>query len=905
MKTLRAMLVRLSGLFRRKRQEAELAEELRAHLDELTERNLAAGMPADEARAAAQRAFGGVEQIRERARDERRSVWVEQAWQDLRYAARALPRAPSFTIAAVLTLALGIGLNAALFSVYNMLTLQPLPVHEPAGLARIGGRDAHGGGHSSFNHAEYVAYRDHNRTLDGLLAFFEANVAFEPPGGSHDESLRPSRVDIELVSENYFRVLGGPMQLGRPFLPEELTPGATPVVVISDWFWERYFQRDPQVLGATVKLHRQQATVIGVAAAAFSGQGPIPPAAWGPYAMWSREPGFYGPEGPARFRFIGRLRPTVTEAQVAADFGALAVHRAAEFPGPGAKVSVQLDRGMRLLPPLHRSPQGLAFLGLIFFGFGLVLAVACTNVGNLLLARGVSRQAEIGVRLTLGASRGRIVRQLLAENALLCGLGAMLGLGVAASTLRLLYPFALAKLPGGRALETHGMAFFDATPDWRVVGFTALLMLGTTLVSGFVPAWQAAGAHPIAAIRNDGTVFGRRVSPARLRRLLVIAQVAICLTLLSCAGVLARNFFAVSGDDVGFEADAVFYVEVIPNPAIADRPAALRQALDAVRAIPGVAGLAIVNRVPLLPAVARPAVRLAGTGGPGEGIGVSFVTGSVFDTLGLPLRRGRPFREAEQHSTAQVVIVSESLARRLWPGQEAVGRRLAIHEGAWAPPERPAPAEAFRECEVIGVAGDVLLGVGQEDRRFVYLPFALDRAGDAPAFLRPQPATGAALAAIVRAAEGQGVGLELGLRMTVFRDEAVLPFYFMAAVSGVLGALALGLASVGLYGVMAFAVNRRTRELGIRLALGATAEKVVGLLMRDGLRLVGIGLVLGLIGGGLFALLLGKILFGLDTFDAAAFAVVTALFVLIALFACWLPARRAAKVDPMVALRAE
>jgi hypothetical protein len=350
----------------------------------------------------------------------------------------------------------------------------------------------------------------------------------------------------------------------------------------------------------------------------------------------------------------------------------------------------------------------------------------------------------------------------------------------------------------------------------------------------------------------------------------------------------------------------VFGVHVIPS-ATADRRASPRQVLETVRDIPGVGAAALANPAPLLGYMST-RIRPLGASASGveEPVLMSFVSDSFFETFKIPLQRGRMFRETELISAARTLVVSETLARRLWPAQEAVGQTLAVSENAWASRDRPASAEAFRECEVIGVARDVMTRPTHDNRQLIFLPFQLDKPGSVPLYVRPRSDSGASLAEIVRAAKANGVELQFDRRHSFWLEFMVLPFYALAAVSGTLGALALGMASVGLYGLMRFAVNQRVREIGIRMALGATTEKVVRLFVFEGMRLVGIGLVFGLVGGALFALALSKLLQGfIDAFDPIAFAAVTVLFAVIALFACWLPSRRAAKVDPMVALRAE
>ncbi len=900
---------KLRALFRKEKLDAEMAEEMRAHLELQTLENEKRGMSSDEARYAARRQFGGVEQIKERARDQRGWVWVEQLTQDLKYAVRSLRRSPSFTITAVLTLALGIGVNAALFSVVNMVALRPLPVKDPDGLVRIAGRNARGEPVGRFSHAEYLAYRDGNRTLDGLLAFTEVRWAVAIDAAAEAERAVAGRgsplMTCELVSENYFAVLGGPLQLGRTFAPEETKFGAAAVIVLSNVFWETRLHRDPNVIGTTLTLDHRVVTVVGVAAPEFSGQQPMPPAGWLPLPAWSNHAADYGPGGRQAFALIGRLKPGITEVQAKADLDLIASVRAAEFPGDNAKLSVYLERGLRFLN-LTKTPEGTRVVGLVLFSFALVLMVACTNVANLLLARGVSRRAEIGIRLSLGASRGRIVRQLLTENLLLCGLGAVLGLGLAVWTLQLLLRVVVSRLPVEWAMETRHLAFFAATPDLRVLGFTGLLTVGATLVVGLLPAWHASGANLYANARRDGSAVG--LTPSRLRPLLVIGQVAVSLTLLSCAGVLVRNLLDRQKAEVGFAADAVFDVDLRPTAANADRNAAFRQALETVRAIPGVAASAAASAAPFhgyrLTRI-RPVGATAGAAG--ESVRTSSVSDGFFDAFGIPLQRGRTFRDVELHSASRAVVVSESLARQMWPGQDPVGRTLGVSEESWASRERPAPQEAYRECEVIGVVRDTMMhSMRDGNRQMLYLPFPHNTSDGAFVFVRPRYVSAPALIEIVRAARAGGVELQFGRRHSFWVDFFAMPFYAFAVAGASLGALALGMASVGLHGLMSFAVNQRVREIGVRMALGATTRGVVTLFVRQGMRLVAVGLALGLVGSAIFTLAMSRILHGfLDTIDPLAFGGVTLLFAGIALFACWLPARRATRIDPVVALRAE
>jgi predicted permease len=912
---LRQLRFRLLALCRRRDLEAEMAEEMRAHLEFEAAALRAQGSSEEEARQVAQRAFGGSEQAKERCRDEFHLVWLEQLRQDVRYAIRSLAKSPAFTLTAVVTLALGIGVNAALFSVVNMVGLRPLPVKDPKDLVVLAGRTAKSGNRSGFSYTEYLDYGASNRTLEGLLAATGGIASFEDESAAHADPARDGRgsnlVNARWVSNNYFAVLGGPLLLGRAFRPDEATPEAAPVVVLSNLFWETRYRRDPRVIGRTFLINRQPATVIGVAAPEFSGHEAVPPAFWLPLSAWSSKPAAYAEGGPEAFTLIGRLKPGITEALAKAELDTIAARRAAEFPGENTKLTLRLERGLyfiNLISKMGRGDvRGDVFLGLVIFSFWLVLALACTNVANLVLARNLTRQPEIGVRLALGAGRGRIVRQLLTENLLLCVLGAGLGLVLATWTLQLLLPVVVSRLPNDWAIDTRGLPFFRTTPDLRVLGFTALLTLGAMLVTGLLPAWQASRRNVIAAIRNEGHPIAGRLTPSRLRKLLVIAQVAISLTLLSCAGVLMRDLIARQKFEPGFDAQTVFRVELGLNPGSTYSEGAFRQALAMLRAIPGVVA-GVASPAPLQQGDRRTRVRPTG---PGPGvtdlrIRWSLVSDGTFETFGIPLRRGRRFREPELHSSSHVVVVSETLARRLWPEMDPLGQTLAISEEHWSTRERPAASDAFRICEVIGVAGDIEMAQAEDNHELLYLPMPLDVMGRAPLYVRPRDVTAAALAEVVSAAKAAGFNLQFTYRYSNWVESFLLPYYAFAFTSASLGFLALGMASVGLFGLMTFSVHQRVREIGLRMALGATAAQVVRLFVREGLGLVAVGLVLGLVGGGLFALTLSKLLPGFfNAFDPVAFAAVTLLFGVIAASACWLPARRATKVDPVLALKTE
>jgi predicted permease len=900
------------ALFRREKLDAEMSEEMRAHLDLQVAENESRGMSPEEARHAALRAFGGVEQIKERARDQRAFGWIEQIRQDLRYAVRAIGKTRSFALTVVLTLALGLGANAALFSLYNAIALRPLPVKGPDELVIM--RRA-GGSPVRLSYPAYLAYRDGNRTFAGLAAWFDTPMKladapdaplapiFEVQG--RGLAARHGFVPVQAVSENYFSVLGADIALGRGFSPEEnRAPGGPPVIVLQHVFWQRHFHGDPAVLGKILLLNGRPHAVIGVTAPGFAGHDPAPPIGWVPL-MAAMTPEALTSERTTWFSLIGRLAPGIALSQAQADLKLIA-DRLARTPEE-RRWTPPLDRGMKFFSlPLDR--ETLPVFAPIVVGFLMVLAIACTNVTNLLLARGVTRQQEIGVRLTLGASRGRIIRQLLTENLLLVGCAAIVGLVLAYWGLG----YALSRLPAGwgRPGEMRQWQFLALGVDYRVAAFTLTLVVATTLAVGLLPALQASRADLISAVKDSGSLFGRQVGRSWFRSFLVVAQMAVCLTLLSCAGLLGRNMMALRRLDLGFDSRRVFEAALGSKgswPAEAGaRSSARRRALEEVRTLPGVVSACEVAGGPVIGRGPRTPVTVRHAGGDALPLPTHYflVSGGFFETLGLPAPRGRSFTAREVENGAALVVINETAAQRFWPGEVALGQTLLLPEGAftWS----PGASRAWRECRVIGVVRDLRGPLHERAEPVLYLPLA-PGAADYPAVLvRPRSDSAAALSDLAQAASALGWELHLLDRLSSRAEEQLAPFVVLGWVSGALGALALVMAAVGLSGIMAFAVNQRVREIGIRVALGATAARVVRQFVRQGMRLVALGLALGLVGGALVALALRKLMFGLEgAFDPVALAGVTAILAAAALLACWLPARRAAKVDPLIALRAE
>ncbi len=892
------------SLLLKSKLEAEMDEEMRHHIELQTELNVKADMKPNEARFAALRQFGNVASLQEQAREARGWLWLEQMWQDLCYAARALRKTPSFTTTAVLTLALGIGVNAALFTIYNAMALRSLPARAPDELLSVRGlRDRKAQRNDTrFTYAEYLDYRDSNHVFSGLaahiagmrLASLETPEAGQAAAPAASDGRPSGSVIIKNVTENYFSVVGADLMLGRSFLPEEMQVSSPTVIVLSHRFWERYWQRDPNVLGKIQRLSGRAYTVVGVTGPEFLGDSPVPPAGWMPVTPGPRADDLV---------LVGRLKVGVTPAQAKADLDVIAQQRAEAYPREGSKTTVELEPAMRWLS-FQLDAMFLVAMSPVLLGFGMVLMLACTNVTNLLLARGVTRQQEIGVRLTLGASRGRIIRQLLTENLLLCAMGAVAGLVLALWALQILRPLVLSFSPAEWAPMTEMWQMLSLGPDGRVIACMVVLTLIAAIAAGLAPALHASRTNLVSTLKDEGSAFGRRLRQSRLRNFLVVAQVAVCLVMLSCAGLLVRHMLRLRSEDLGFETKSVVDVEARwANPSSSDaKQAWIREFMTQARSRPDVAAISATNGWPMpgqmdeMRRVKDPSVSDA------TSLAIETrhyrASAGFLETFGIAVR-GRGFTPQEDSDPqARVIVISETLARRLWSGAEPLGRVLAI---AAAP-----GSEAFVEYRVVGVARDVMDDLKRPRPEVAYLPLATEGGAISGLFLRPRGEAATSFAAIASSVEGSGVKLNFHRWTATQVQERLLPYLGLAALSGALGGLALLMACVGLYGVMSFSVRQRTREIGIHAALGANAGRIVRMFLRQGLRLVAWGVAIGLGGSALFFVLLSKFWFGLALrLDALALGVVTLLLVAVALFVMWLPARRAAKVDPMVALRAE
>ncbi len=811
---------------------------------------------------------------------------MRDLWNDLRYAARTLGRSPGFTAAAVLTLALGIGANAAVWSVVHAVLLRPLPYPHPERLVMLW-ETAPQVPRDSFSGPDFLDYRarlagrDGRKPFAGLAAFVASGVQLDGENG-------PERIRGGTATEGFFQLLGARPSLGRTFLAEDHRPGAAPVIVLTDGLWRRRFGADPRIVGKSLPVNGRSATVVGVLPAGFRFSIPgflRPVEVWTPLAL---SPG--GDRGGHMLRVLGRLRPGATKAALQSELAATAALLARQYPGTNDGV------GVRLIP-LHEQIAGSSRRALLVLltAVGLVLLTACANVANLLLARAASRRREIAVRRALGAGRLRLVSQLLAESLLLAALGGGLGLLFAAWGLDLLVPLGGAQLP--RADEIR----FDGA----TVAFTAGAVLLTALLFGLAPALSASRQAPGEGLR-EGERGGSGVGRRRARAALAVAEVALALVLSTGAGLLIRSFLGLLDTRPGFEPQGVLTATVVlPKWKYREEPAqaaALEQLVDRVAALPGVRAAGAIDDLPLNGD--RDANTYVVPGMPADAKSlpdaeIRSITPGYFAAMGIALAAGRPFAAADSGKAPPVVIVNQALARSSFPGVDPVGKRLSFDSKEW--------------FEIVGVAGDVRdLALDAPAEREIYRPAAQTpglrmtlvlAGGNAKA---SGDASISGLANAVRQA-AQAVDRELVVTrvepMTEVIGTGLAERRFHVLLLGLFAAVAFALAALGVYGVISSGVAERTREIGIRVALGAGRGAVLRMVLGQGAALAAAGVAIGTaLALGLTQLLAG-LLYGVGAADPGTFAAAALLLASVALFASLLPAARAARLDPVVALK--
>lgn len=884
MKILRTFLFRLRALLRREKLDAEMREEMQHHLEMTVQERVGDGVEHEEAQYVAQRTFGGVEQIRERCRDQRGFGWLEQTQKEIRHTVRSLLRTPGFTAVAVLTLALGIGVNTAAFSVLNALLLHLPPYPEPDALLRLY-RTTPRGHSGSTSPANFLDYRARNSVFADLAAVRFTDFNLGEPGQPTD------RIRGMSVTADFFSLLRIAPQLGRTFTAEEDRPGGNEVVIISHHTWQQRFAGDPAIVGRAVRIDGESVTIVGVMPARFDDRH-----LWGEVAAWRpmRLPEIAHVDRENTYlRVIARLKPGVTRAQAQAEMSLLSERLALAYPATNTALGVRLES-------LVRSAQDADWRRITWLVVGLagfVLLIACANLANLQFARNAARAREHAVRAALGASRAHLMRIVLGESILLALVGGAAGLVLA------LWASELA----GRTFALGEQAGLDIPLDRRVLGFTFVVSILTGGGFGLLPAWLASRANVGDALKQGGRGFTASRAQHRVRHALIVAEVALALVLLAGAGFFVRGLQRVVARDAGWNADHVLTASLSLRGAgyttTAGRSAFYRQLHERLQALPGAEQVAITTSPPTAGYDTGNSFVVEGLPPPAPGrqsvADVAAVTPGYFATLGLRLLHGRDFTAHDQTGNPAVVVINETMARQFWPGENPVGKRIG---GATPHMENPR--------EIIGVVSDARSAATLDDRggRFQFYRSLYQWSfNSAVVVLRSRHAPEAVAQDLRRAlAEldpDQAIYHVTTARHEIDRRLSSIGVAAQALVGFAL--LGLLLAAVGIYGVIANSVVLRTNEIGIRMALGAQAREIRGLIVGGGLRLTLLGVAVGIAGSFGIARLLGAISPEFGSFGLGLTAGVTLFLVAVAWLACWLPARRATHLDPLTALRAE
>jgi putative ABC transport system permease protein len=852
--------------------------------------------------------------------------WEDEMLQDIRFGARALLKGPGFTLAVVLTLALGIGANAAIFSVFNGVILRPLIYKNPDRMvslrksARRGMRYQPGmSADSSFGSGGpgvFHDWRERSRSFEDVTAYRTNSTIFT------DNRLTVYAVTIR-VAERFFETYGVTARLGRTFSEQDYLPGAPPVIILANDLWQSQYGADPRIIGRVISLDGEPRTVVGVAPMGFwpvsSG---APPLVWTPYPFNAGEK---TDRKTGRWNVIARLRAGVTFDQAQAEMDGVAAQLESNYPED------YKNRGVALIPidaDLNESLGGFRrVFTLLLLAVGLVLAVACVNVANLLLARATDREREFAVRAALGAGRRRIFRQLLTESMLLATAGGAVGLLLGAGGMRLLAAL-LTRVSQTPRLE-------ELKFDWRAFAFTAAVTLATGVLFGSVPAVRAARSDLRNALAEGGSGAGTGRGRRRLRNLLVIGEVALAAPLLVGAGLIVQSFVRLEGVDPGFRPNRLLTMRVnVPDykyghylrgsktgsPEMESRVKLFHRIEERLNMLPGVESAAVAGRLPVQDGPYPEGFSVEGRSANGGDIpaeklsdceefrlktglnchgaaGVNSVTPAYFRTLGLTLLRGRLFDERDTAGAPMVALVSEAAARKYWPNENPVGKRFTLDFTSW-----------FPRAEIIGVVSDIKTDeIDKPPFPEIYRPMSQFPSDDGQLILRSKGDPGA-LSAVVTA-EMTRIDPDMPVRNIKTMEGVIGDSLWRARIAAWLmslfGALAAALAAAGLYGVMNYSVSQRAREIGLRMALGAGPGRVSRMVIREGAVLLGSGLAAGLVIAIALSRFLASQLFGVTATDPLTYAAVAALLAAAAMAACYLPARKAARVDPMVSLRHE
>jgi predicted permease len=877
------LLRRLMLLLRRRRAMAELDEEMRLHVELRATANRRRGLTAEDAARAARRRFGNHLRLREQGLDMWGFAGLDRFSKDVRYACRQLIRHKVWTASVVSTLALGVGANTAIFTLLDAMLIRPAPGPHPNTLVWIASLSGPGGAVRTVSYPDYVAVRDETTTLSSVLAYGGTEFSI---GGEHAE-----RVFGSVVSGNYFDVLGIRPALGRTFTrDEDVTPGAHPVAVLSDALWKTRFGADRHVVGSVALINGRPFTIVGVAAPGFVGVELGENAEiWVPLAMQNEamptHPGLLTLPNAGWLRVVGRLRDGESVARADAEMRVLAARLVPPNTPPERQKSAAVTPIHGGLNPSNRSVLAPIF-GLIAIVPALVLLVACANVANVLMARNVGRRKEFAMRRAIGATRGRLIQQLLTE---------CLMLGILAAAAGFLASFGLKGLIDHFG-EIPAEVSATLSPDLRVLAATLALAMLTSLVFGLAPAVTATRFALLPALKEDGSTSTAGGGRTRVRSAFVVAQMTLALAVLITAGLFLRSLSKASRVDPGFDPHGAVTLSFDPDLqgySPARRDLLVGQLIDRASALPGVAAAAVTSALPLSGLMASSDLIADGTKTPVAAM-LSSISPRYFQAMRIDILKGRDLAPSDVPDGPPVVVINEALAHRLWPDADPIGRRLRLDD----------PGERWRE--VIAVVRDGKYGhLTEPQLAAAFLPWRQRPAGPVSLVVRASGEPQVVLSTAVEAIHGldrdlplyRVESLEETLRQIVNLQRAA------ASLLGVFGGLTLLLAAVGIYGVVAHGVSLRTREVGIRMSLGARPGDVLRLFVREALRLALIGIAMGLVISAAASRLLTTLLFGLAPIDAVTFVSGTGILCAVAVLAAYVPARLAARVNPLVALR--
>jgi macrolide transport system ATP-binding/permease protein len=890
MSPLRNLWAGIRALFQKKQVEREMDEELRGYLDAAVQDKMRSGMSQEKALRTARVEMGSVDAVKEEIRSAGWESTLETLWQDIRYGLRQLRRNPGFAAVVTMTIALGVGINVGIFSVLNGVALRQLPIPRAQQVVSANqvlhgrfSRNVHGEG-GLVSYPEYLDYRDHNQVFTGLIAyepFVEATLA-----GSRMEQLLGV-----LTSCNYFDVLNEHPAQGRGFIDSDCAaPGTNAVAVVSDDLWRHTFAGDPKLIGKTIMLNHASFTVIGIAPPRFSGTDVVPSTFWVPITMQPAldpVPGGLADDNLSWLAMLGRLKPGLSVKQVRADLSVIAGRMDQQHPG--RTTSLLISTATLFGRPTEREVL-IPIASVVLAAFGLVLLIACANVSNLLLARASMRHKEIALRLSIGASRWRLVRQLLTESLVLSLAGGALGSLFAFWSFAGILHFVTSRLP-----HEFSKLSVNLAPDFRVLAYALALTLVTGMAFGLIPALKSSRLDLNTALKEDTANSGLdKRSGQFVRSALVSAQIAVCTILLLAAGLLLRGLYLAQTVDPGIDMKdvAVTFFDLKRQGYNDNRASAFVQSLrERVAGLPGVIEIAQAECAPLSHDFSADSFTVPGREAK-VGIEYNHVSPEYFSVVGIPIVRGRGFGPNDWRDGSGVIL-TESTARQLWPGENPLGRRLRDTPG--------------RDYSVIGVAKDAQVShLGDLHTTYLYFPAGPQDDHRTYVLVRFAGDFTATAQGIRDAVQSLDAEMPVGVtRLQDYLEVWRTPSRIATALSGVLGGLALMLASIGVYGMASYSVSRRVREIGIRMALGADGSEVLRLVLTQAMRPVLVGGLFGVAGCAAVSSILSSLLFGLSAHDPIAFVSVPVFLLAVALLASYIPARRAMRVDPMVALRYE